>query len=57
MITAAVVFDFLGTSTKNILMVIGILICTVIIQRIVSKLLSNSFKKSSKLLNVDETSS
>ncbi|MFH1275594.1 MAG: mechanosensitive ion channel family protein [Candidatus Woesearchaeota archaeon] len=55
MITAAMVFGVLGTGTKNTLIFFGIVIIAIVIQRVVSKLLTKSFKKSSKLLKVDET--
>ena len=55
MITAAAVFDFAMDGGKKFIITAVIIIITIVVQKIVSKLISNSFKKSSKYLKVEET--
>jgi len=55
MITAAAVFNLALDGGQRAITIAGIIITTFIIQKIASKLISNSFKKSSKFLRVEET--
>jgi small conductance mechanosensitive channel len=55
MITAAAIFDFALNGGKKFVLVGVIIFMTIIFQKIIGKLISNSFKKSSKFLNVEET--
>jgi small conductance mechanosensitive channel len=55
MITAATVFDFALDGGQKFVLVSIIIVITIIVQKIIAKLISNSFKKSSKFLKVEET--
>ena len=55
MITAAAIFDFVQDGGKKFVIVAIVILFTIVTQRIVSKLISKSFKKSSKFLKVEET--
>ena len=55
MITGSVIFDIVQNGSKKLIIAGIIILCTIIFQKIIIKLISNSFKKSSKYLNVEET--
>jgi small conductance mechanosensitive channel len=55
MITAAAVFSMLQGGTKNLVIVSIILLITIFLQKLVSKLIGKSLQKSTHFLNVEET--
>jgi len=55
MITAATIFDSTLDGGKNFIITGVIIILTIIVQKIVTKLISNFVRKSSKFIKVEET--
>lgn len=55
MITGAVVLESLRNGTEKIVLVAAIFLVTILVRRMVNTFLTKSFKKSSKVLHVDET--
>jgi small conductance mechanosensitive channel len=55
MITAAAVFDFVQEGSKRLILAGIVILLTIVLQKIVSKLINNAFKKSSTFIKVEET--